>query len=257
MPHSSSSASPCGEAGLRERLDQGDEVLVRHEPADRQHPHGPAGRASRRAAAGRRTSSRSALWMLTSIRSRRDPQRPQPLDALRADTTNPSTRGASSRCTRRCSPDSIGSLQGVSSLMTPAARAAGAPRPARASVAGPYSELTTTSGRARSSAAPSPRASISGVRPGRRRCHGAQHLALVLVRLGEPVRRLVPARLARGQVDHAGIDTTALREPLEERLAVRNGDRREDRARAAAHRNFAPRPGRKRLAMRGPGQSIG
>ena len=39
------------------------------------------------------------------------------------------------------------------------------------SVAGPYSQLTTQSGRARDSARPMPRATVIGARPGRSRCH--------------------------------------------------------------------------------------
>ena len=76
-----------GKARLGERLDQRDQVLVRHQPPDRQHAHRARRRRGRRAPGARRrsTGSRSALWMLTSMRSRGDPQPLEPLDALGAE----------------------------------------------------------------------------------------------------------------------------------------------------------------------------
>ena len=84
---------------------------------------------------------------------------------------NPSARGASSRCTRRWSADSAGSLHGVSSLKTISGTRRRRAQARARIVAGPYSQLTTQSGRAALSARPIPRATITGVRPARLRCH--------------------------------------------------------------------------------------
>jgi hypothetical protein len=65
----------------------------------------------------------------------------------------------------------MGSLHGVSSLMTTSGRRRRRHQVKARHVAGPYSELTTTSASLSRRARPSPRASISGVRPGRGCCH--------------------------------------------------------------------------------------
>jgi hypothetical protein len=84
---------------------------------------------------------------------------------------NPAALGASNRCTRRCASDSPASLHGVSSLKITTGTRRGIAHASTRMVAGPYSQLTTQSGRARANARPIPRAMVIGLRPGRARCH--------------------------------------------------------------------------------------
>jgi hypothetical protein len=84
---------------------------------------------------------------------------------------NPAARVASARWTRRRSPESVASLQGVSSLKTRTGTRRRLAHARARMVAGPYSQLTTQPGVVRDSAGPMSRASVTGARPARVRCH--------------------------------------------------------------------------------------
>ena len=129
----------------------------------------PAARRGRRAGSAAK-GSRSALCSATSTRAGSTPRRASRSRPWLLATRKPSSRGASARWMRRCSGDSSGSLQGVSSLNTTSGRRRRRHQASARQVVGPNSELTTQLGSARRSAAPRPRASTSGERPGRRRC---------------------------------------------------------------------------------------
>ena len=119
-------------------------------------PSGPSGAAARR---------RPHPLEVGALDAHLDPlgRDPQATPAARRPcelkTTNPSTRDASRRCTKRCSADSIGSLQGVSSLMITSRRPWRRHQASARQVAGPYSELTTPPGPRR------PRAARGRARP--------------------------------------------------------------------------------------------
>ena len=126
--------------------------------------------------------------------------------------------------------DSSESQAGVSSLNTTNGRRRGRLQASARSVVGPYSQLTTQAGSAWLSARPTPRGTTTGDRPWPCPLPGAQGARLVGVALGEPLRALIPARSPPGLVDHRGLDPTPLGQQCEQRLAVRNRDRRQDRA---------------------------
>ena len=67
----------------------------------------------------------------------------------------------------------------------------------------------------------------------------AEDLATVPLSLGEPSAGLVPAGLARREVQDVRIDTTSLCEGTEEGFAVGDGNRRQDRDARRHGRNFA------------------
>ena len=82
----------------------------------------------------------------------------------------PAARGASRRCTRRCSGESTASLHGVSSLNTSSGTRRRRAHASARIVAGPYSQLTTQSGSTRAERSRHPNGRVTGLRPVRLRC---------------------------------------------------------------------------------------
>ena len=238
-----------GEAGLGERVDQDVEVLVRHQPADGQHPHRPAGRAC--APGSRRVAERVQVRALERYlhERRRDPQPPQALHPLRARHDEPvhPRRQHSVHAAlkwRQCAVAPRRELAEDEQRHALPARPSQCPHrggavfPAHDAIRPRLGERATDPQREHHRGPPRPPALPRW-----------KHLARVLVRAGEPARRLVPAGLARGQVDDVRIHTTALRKAAKQRLPVGNWDRRQDRY-ARWHAATLPHgAGRKRLGM--------
>ena len=217
-------------------------------PAPAARPTGSAPAPPSRAGVAGRMASRSAFWSATSARSGSTPiprRRSAPCDDA---TMNPAARGASARCTRSWRPDNPASLHGrelaedhqrdpVAARPRERSQRCRPVLPAHDAVGPRLRKRLPDAARDRDRGAARPR-------PLPRR----QDLATVTLCVGEPAPWLIPARLARGEVHHVRDHVAALGERTEQRLAVGDRNRRQDRDARRHRRNFALSQGSQSLA---------
>ena len=238
------------EARLGEGADQSVEVLRRYEPADRQDANragrprpgrGPYVSRGPRSEAPPRT--RSGSTPISRSRSR-------PCEDA---TMNPAARGASARCRRSCRARQPG-VAPRGELAEDHERHPVAPRPRERAHRGrsvlPAHHAVRPRPRERPPDAARNR-DRSATRP--RMLPGLEDLATVTLCVGEPALGLVPTGLARGEVHHMGNHVAAVGERTEERVAVGNRDRRQDRDAGRHRRNFALWQGSQTFSAPEPG----